>query len=84
MTEVIKSFENRVLPLTLEILTDWLALARQVQKRGASRNAPDLLIASTARVHHLVLVSRNVKDFAGTGVVLYDPWTGKTHQMDAS
>ena len=82
-TEVIKSFENRVLPLTLEILTDWLTLARQVQKRGASRNAPDLLIASTARVHNLILVSRNVKDFARTGVVLYDPWSGKTHVMDA-
>jgi hypothetical protein len=71
------------LPVTLEILTDWLTLARQVQKRGASRSAPDLLIASTARVHNLILVSRNVKDFAGTGIVLYDPWSGKTHVMDA-
>jgi len=81
--EVVDSFQTRILPVTLEILIDWLALARRVQKRGTSRSAPDLLIASTARVHNLILVSRNVKDFAGTGVVLYDPWTGKTHVMDA-
>ena len=82
--ELIKSFESRLLPVTLEILTDWLSLARRLERRGASRSAPDLLIASTARVHNLILVSRNVKHFAGTGVVLYDPWSGKTHRMDAS
>ena len=24
----------------------------------------------------------NTRDFAGTGVIVYDPWSGKTHQME--
>ncbi|ODS52780.1 MAG: twitching motility protein PilT [Agrobacterium sp. SCN 61-19] len=38
------------------------------------RNEADALIAATAVVHGLVVVTRNIKDFQGTGVVLVDPW----------
>jgi predicted nucleic acid-binding protein len=31
-------------------------------------------IAATALEHDLTLVTRNVKDFAGLGVVLLNPW----------
>jgi hypothetical protein len=33
------------------------------------------LIAATARVHDLTLVTRNVADFAGTGVPVINPWS---------
>ena len=36
-------------------------------------DAADLLIASTARVHGLTVVTRNMRDFADTGVTVYDP-----------
>src|SRR5262245_59535211 len=55
--ELKTSFGDRLLPLTLEILTDWLWLARQLELRGRPRSAPDLMIAATARVHDLILVS---------------------------
>jgi predicted nucleic acid-binding protein len=35
---------------------------------------PDGLIAATARVHNLTLVTRNVVDFADTGVDVVNPW----------
>ena len=38
------------------------------------RNEADALIAATAVVHGLLVVTRNVQDFQGTGVVLVDPW----------
>jgi predicted nucleic acid-binding protein len=38
------------------------------------RNEADALIAATAVVHGLVVVTRNIQDFQGTGVVLVDPW----------
>ncbi len=38
------------------------------------RNEADALIAATAAVHGLVVVTRNIRDFEGTGVVLVDPW----------
>ncbi|MGO4834067.1 type II toxin-antitoxin system VapC family toxin, partial [Rhizobiaceae sp. 2RAB30] len=38
------------------------------------RNEVDALIAATALVHSLAVVTRNVRDFVGTGVVVIDPW----------
>lgn len=38
----------------------------------------DAWIAATALVHGLTLVTRNVRDFDGTGVGIVDPWTGLT------
>lgn len=40
------------------------------------RNEADALIAATALVHGFTIVTRNVRDFEGTGVVLVDPWLG--------
>lgn len=34
----------------------------------------DAYIAATALVHNLTVVTRNIKDFASTGVKLLDPW----------
>ncbi|HEX7670869.1 MAG TPA: PIN domain-containing protein [Polyangiaceae bacterium] len=46
--------------------------------RAARRRAPppveDLLIAATALSRGAVLATRNVKDFAGLGVTLVNPW----------
>lgn len=81
--EVSDRFRDRTLPLTSNVLIDWLRLGRRLRAGGRSREAADLLIAATARVHKLTLVTRNIRDFADTGVVVYDPWTGKTRQMDA-
>jgi predicted nucleic acid-binding protein len=36
----------------------------------------DLLIAATAMVHDLAVVTRNVRHFAPTGVELMNPWDG--------
>ena len=40
------------------------------------RNEVDALIAATALVHGLTVVTRNVKDFEGTGAFIVDPWLG--------
>jgi toxin FitB len=80
---VIPNFGERTLPLTLEILVDWLRLSRLLRAKGKPRAVADLLIAATARNHNLTLVTRNVRDFTGTGVIVYDPWDGETHVMEA-
>lgn len=38
------------------------------------RSERDALIAATALVHGLVVVTRNIKDFEETGVQLLNPW----------
>jgi toxin FitB len=81
-SEVSRSFEKQTLFLTIDVLTDWLSLARRLGALGRPQSAPDLLIAATARVHSLILVTRNLRHFVNTGLVLYDPWTGETHKME--
>jgi len=73
---------ERCIPVTVEIATEWLLIARELAIKRITRQSPDLLIAATARIYKLTVVTRNVRDFAGTGVVVYDPWRGKTHAMD--
>jgi len=82
-SSVVPTFQGRTLALSSEVLVDWLRLARRLRAKGIARDPSDMLIAATARVAELTLVTRNTRHFANTGVVLYDPWTGRTHAMDA-
>ena len=83
-SEVMTSFADRILPLTADVLMDWISLSRKLSAKGTPRVATDLLIASTARVHGLALVSRNLRDFVGTGLEVFNPWTGETHRMESA
>jgi predicted nucleic acid-binding protein len=81
-TMVMPSFAERTLALTTEVLVDWLQLSRKFASKRLTREASDLLIAATARIHDLIVVTRNVRDFADTGVIVYDPWASKTQHME--
>jgi predicted nucleic acid-binding protein len=80
--EVEPSFAGRILAAGVDVLVEWLELAHQKTSAGKLTSSADLLIAATARVHHLIVVTLNIRDFVGTGVLVYDPWGNKTHQMD--
>ncbi len=60
-----------------------LVVDTPVALRGAALQVPnprsyrDALIAATALVHGMTVVTRNVKDFAATGVSILDPWQPK-------
>jgi predicted nucleic acid-binding protein len=59
-----------------------LAVDTAVAQRCARLHVPDprgerdALIAATAMVHGLTVVTRNVADFEPTGVALLNPWLG--------
>lgn len=59
-----------------------LAVDTAVALRSARLHVPDLrpvrdgLIAATALVHGMTVVTRNVADFAVTGVSVLNPWIG--------
>ena len=42
----------------------------------ADRSGRDAMIAATALVHAMTVVTRNTADFAPTGVALLNPWGG--------
>ncbi len=62
-------FIDRILPVDDAVATRYAHL--HIPDR---RNEADALIAATALIHGLSVVTRNVQDFEGTGVILIDPW----------
>jgi len=59
-----------------------LGVTAAIARDAASLQVPDpkpqidALLAATARVHGLIMVTRNVRDFEALGVSVFDPWTG--------
>ena len=63
------SFGERILGVDAAIAREWGELSAQ-----RSRPAVDTLLAATALVHKLTLVTRNISDVHDLGVNLLDPW----------
>jgi predicted nucleic acid-binding protein len=66
---VLPTFASRVLPVDAEVA--WRCAALMVPDPRSYRDA---LIAATALVHGLTVVTRNVRDFQATGVRILNPW----------
>ncbi len=64
-----------ILPITSEIAQLGGELRGRFRSRGLARSQADMLIAATAQVHGLTLVTRNVRDFDGTSIGLVNPFT---------
>lgn len=62
-------FADRIVSIDARIAQEWGRL-----NAAAPRNTVDSLIAATARIHGLTVVTRNIGDFDGCGVALLNPW----------
>ena len=67
-------FGKRVLPITQAIAERWGVIDARRQAAGRPLGIADGMIAATAIEHDLTVVTRNVKDFAGLGVTIFNPW----------
>jgi predicted nucleic acid-binding protein len=68
-------FSSRVLGITDVIAERWGALSADAERAGRHVHVVDGLIAATALVQGLMVVTRNVNDFGTIPVPLLDPWT---------
>lgn len=66
---------HQVLPITQDIARRAGELRGQLQAGGQTRTQADMLIAATAQVHALTLVTRNVRDFDGCGIGVLNPFS---------
>jgi len=67
--QVLPAFDGRTLPVDIPVARRCAAL--HVPDPAAERDA---MIAATALVHGLTVVTRNTADFTASGVALFNPW----------
>lgn len=72
--EFIKEHKNRVLSFDLDTAQIWGDLVAKLDNDGTPISTADRQIAATAIQHGMILVTRDTKDFAHTGVRLWNIW----------
>ena len=65
-------FAGRILPVDATVADRW---GRLLAQAGRLVPAIDSLLAATALVHGLTLVTRNLRDFPHPELLVLDPWT---------
>ena len=72
--EVQSRFAGRILPITSAVADRWGLLAAEAKKDGRALATIDGLLAATALERNITVVTRNVRDFRDTHVLLLNPW----------
>ena len=68
-------FSGRILAIDAAIAERWGDVMAQARQSGFALSVMDGFFAATALVGELVLATRNTRDFAPLGVLLFNPWT---------
>ena len=78
LQRLVREHSDRILPVDRRVAEQWGRFA-------AERNGSpvDVLMAATAVVHELVLVTRNTRDVAWTGVACLNPFESHTSNDSA-
>lgn len=71
---LLERFRGRILAIDPAVATAWGQLAGELEGAGRPLLVLDGLIAATARVYDLTIVTRNSAHFRECGVRTLDPW----------
>ena len=74
--DLILRFAERILPIDRAVADRWGRIAAAAAAGNSPLPVIDGLLAATALNQNLTLVTRNTKDIAGTGVPVFNPWSG--------
>ena len=67
-------FAERALGVSEEVMLRWRLLVEEGRKAGHTYSQPDLIIAATALVHDLTVVTRDTFEFERAQVPVFNPW----------
>jgi predicted nucleic acid-binding protein len=73
------AFGARALPFDSAVAKVWGELLADLEPRGLLPPHPDSYLLATAKQHGLTLATRNISNYAGRGVPVFNPFTGKSH-----
>lgn len=71
-------FEGRVLRIDIDVAQAWGRIVARRERKGKPIGSVDALIAATAAVFDLTIVSRDTFGFDDTGNRVYDPWSDES------
>jgi predicted nucleic acid-binding protein len=74
-SELLLRFEGRVVSVDTAVADAWGQVVAHREATGRPISAMDALIAATAKIHGLTLVTRNTSDFESTLKAIVNPWT---------
>ncbi len=75
LADLILRYDERILPVDLDVTERWASLAEINRGAGRPSEMTDELIAATAHVHGLTVVTRNVRHFEHSGCRVLSPWS---------
>lgn len=64
----------QILSVSKEIAVLSGQMRGQLRRQGIQRSQADMMVAATAKVHHLILATRNTKDFMDCEIELLNPF----------
>jgi predicted nucleic acid-binding protein len=67
-------FAGRTLPISEDVMVKWRLLVEEGRRVRHTFPQPDLIIAATALVHDMVVVTRDSGDFVRAHVPVFNPW----------
>jgi predicted nucleic acid-binding protein len=74
LTDLQGRFSGRILDVDSVVVEMWGEINGRARMNGAPLLAVDSLIAATAIVHRLIVVTRNVKHFDATAANVFNPF----------
>ena len=72
--DLLERFNQRILAIDVSVAMAWGNMLSICEKKGIQIPVIDGLIASTAMVHGMTVVTRNIQDMEPTGVAAHNPW----------
>ncbi|MFC7488982.1 type II toxin-antitoxin system VapC family toxin [Knoellia sp. CPCC 206453] len=71
---LLMTYDGRVLGVDPRTAPYFAEIRASRRRHGRPIDVPDAWIAAACRRHDVPLVTRNVKDFEGTGIAVINPW----------
>jgi toxin FitB len=71
---VFSRFSGRILPFDSAAARSYARILAQCERDGKVMSHPDAQIAAILKERNATLVTRNTRDFADSGIRLFNPW----------
>ncbi|MEQ1638849.1 MAG: type II toxin-antitoxin system VapC family toxin [Methylococcales bacterium] len=75
LQNLLTHYNEYIVPVDQAIALQAAVLRADAKQQGRIVHLADALIASTAKVNHWIVATRNTQDFIDSGVDIINPWT---------